>query len=373
MPTEIASDTFNDTDEVALATHNANWTIETGALKIISNALISNGGGSGRNIASYGVTFHANHYVEFDPISTGDSGAKEMLGFVRLVGTSGYMLEISGAGTDDIIIRRLDSNTPTTLVSTTGWTNGDTFRLEIKGSVLTAFQNGIQILQAVDPTYADGTPGVGIDGDQHVAATIDNWSGGNLSLEIASDSFTAGDGTALTAHNALWVNFLAAPEIQSNAASNNVTGIGLVGWNATFSNDQYSEVVATLTGNVGSVMGPMVRLSDIAGGGDGYVWITDGGGQSELFRIDNGSASGLTANDADNPVTGDTMRIEIRGSRITCKLNGVQVMTFVDTNYPSGDSGIGFSGNTEAQRALSWSGGDLDEMKMIIMPEPSWT
>jgi hypothetical protein len=42
-----------------------------------------------------------------------------------------------------------------------GVSNGDMVRATIVGQVITAYINGVQVLQATDDTYSGGSPGIG--------------------------------------------------------------------------------------------------------------------------------------------------------------------------------------------------------------------
>jgi hypothetical protein len=62
------------------------------------------------------------------------------------------------------------------------WTDGDTLRLEVQGSALTAYRNGTAIGAAqTDTNLATGQPGLANVGGGVTAGTWDNFEGGYFS------------------------------------------------------------------------------------------------------------------------------------------------------------------------------------------------
>lgn len=66
--------------------------------------------------------------------------------------------------------------------------NGDVLKATISGSTITAYLNGVQVLQATDSTYSSGSPGVGF--------FLQGASG--LNANYGFSNFTATDGSAQT-------------------------------------------------------------------------------------------------------------------------------------------------------------------------------
>jgi hypothetical protein len=89
-----------------------------------------------------------------------------------------------------LLLQKLVAGTGTTLVSSaTAGAPGDVLRLEAApGGVLTCSRNGVTSITATDTTFTSGSPGIEQFGS---AATMDNWSGGNLhpigQLDIEQD------------------------------------------------------------------------------------------------------------------------------------------------------------------------------------------
>lgn len=57
---------------------------------------------------------------------------------------------------------------------------GDTLRLEVKGSTLSFYQNGVLTLTAVDTSLTGGSPGYEFIHNVNGSPVLDNWGGGNL-------------------------------------------------------------------------------------------------------------------------------------------------------------------------------------------------
>jgi hypothetical protein len=66
---------------------------------------------------------------------------------------------------------------------------GDVVKATIVGNVITAYINGVQVLQATDNTYATGSPGMGF----YLQGTT------GVNSDYGLTSFTASDGSTLAA------------------------------------------------------------------------------------------------------------------------------------------------------------------------------
>ncbi len=67
----------------------------------------------------------------------------------------------------------------------------DVVRLEVHGTHLTLFVNGISLLTATDSTYTTGRPGFEIVASTNAVPCMDNWSGGDFSgVQVSSRSDT---------------------------------------------------------------------------------------------------------------------------------------------------------------------------------------
>jgi hypothetical protein len=162
-----------------------------------------------------------------------------------------------------------------------------------------------------------------------------------------------------------WTNYAGTiPSIDTNQIIAGGSGVeGTAGWNAdAFDNDQYSKLTVTSSVSGEHYVGVGVRLSDAAGGGDGYDWDTDGLSGSALYRWDNGSTTTLDSSTTDpDGSASDTMMIEIIGAlgMIWLYINDVIVDgPYQDSTYASGDAGI-YAGFGSDPNGDDWEGGDV--------------
>lgn len=117
----------------------------------------------------------------------------------------------------------------------------------------------------------------------------------------------------------------------------------LVYWNAlSFANDQWSEItLASLTSSASYAIAA-ARVS--ASAQHSYNAVVQGpiGGTTNLFlqRLDTGGATNISTTTA-TVVSGDRLRVEVKGTTITVLLNDVQKLQASDFSYASGSAGLG--------------------------------
>ena len=139
-------------------------------------------------------------------------------------------------------------------------------------------------------------------------------------------------------------------------------------YNATFANDQYSQITRSYISGGG--MGAGVRLSGTtAATFCGYgLMVMDDHNESAycaIYKITNGVLTALGSTYTFTPTAGDTFKLTVSGSTLTAYRNG-SVWTSVGTNgvatdstYTSGKAGIIGFGSWQDTRADNWLGGDL--------------
>lgn len=134
-----------------------------------------------------------------------------------------YRLVASHAASNNVVLSKFVAGSVTAI---TGWprtqafTDGDTFRLEIQGTTLRAYYNGVQIgADATDASISAGNPGMG-HSTNTTSASIDDWEAGSLSA--AAFSLVAGAGSYAVTGTAATV--LAGYLIAGTTASYDVTG-----------------------------------------------------------------------------------------------------------------------------------------------------
>lgn len=180
---------------------------------------------------------------------------------------------------------------------------------------------------------------------------------------MASEDFTG----AAAALSGSWSQqrTIATGTVNKNGSGVGVASVNLVDvfafWNADpFSNDQSSQL--TIAGGLSSTMWAYatVRASGTTDATfNNYTFFTNGltgTGNTAIARWVNGVQTEILAL-ATTFTTGDVMRIQAVGSRISAYKNGVLLGTVTDANLPTGAPGCGMFGNTVT--IDNWSGGNL--------------
>lgn len=175
-----------------------------------------------------------------------------------------------------------------------------------------------------------------------------------------NDDFNRGDDTSLGAN---WTDAINGMQVASNVAIDEVDAAYNVSyWSANvFSNDQYAE--ATIAAATAVYPGVVVRFSN-TGGGQGYGFFVDPGTSSYFVQR---FAAGIYVADVFSGsasfTVGDVIRLEVSGTTLTAKKNGVTVNSGPDPNVASGSPGVGTFANgipDPAQRSVDdFEGGDL--------------
>ena len=178
---------------------------------------------------------------------------------------------------------------------------------------------------------------------------------------MATDSFTASNGTQLTGYSANWSlgNALASDFIiDTNAIRTPFNrAITLFAYySGSFSNDQFAEGKIAQVGSVGQYMGVVVR----SGEGNGYgCYVTSGAfnvWKTVSYSWTSLASGGITLN------AGDVIRLEVSGTTLTAKQNGSTLWSGADSALSSGAPGI--TGTGEAASGTytlldDWVGDDL--------------
>ena len=151
------SDAFTDANGTALATHNASWTIVTGAFEINTNGVQHTF--AGRGLARWtGETFFNNQWVEGPAGTVGSDG---LIGLALRIPTngdvSGYYVHWSTGGT---FLAKLITGTSTPLADTTAPVEGAVMRLETEGTTIRVLKNAVEILSVTDTSLTSGVAGI---------------------------------------------------------------------------------------------------------------------------------------------------------------------------------------------------------------------
>lgn len=134
-------------------------------------------------------------------------------------------------------------------------------------------------------------------------------------------------------------------------------------WSAdTFANDQYSEAKVLAISTSVYIVAVTVRsssgaLTQYSGGFMGSVY---GDTHPRIWKWVSGSRTDLAVNSGVDIAANDVIRLEVSGTGLTLKVNGVSQVTTTDSSVTSGKPGL------EAQNSLGngtvliddWAGGD---------------
>lgn len=189
--------------------------------------------------------------------------------------------------------------------------------------------------------------------------------GGEPVMTIATEDFTAANGTALTTYNPDWaLNGSSNFEIQDNAVTGAQSAYhSAARYTGTWKPDQFAEAVISNIGDSNNI-GVAVRVAndgshnfygcqvDLSLGGSLYPMKVVGG----TWSYQSGFSAKVTGLGIDN---GDVIRIEAMGTTIRCYLNGELITESTDTSHSDGSPGITHFTNTGVNKLDSWVGGDF--------------
>jgi hypothetical protein len=178
----VLTDNFNRADQNPLA---GNWTTSNGAiaLKILSNQLtFASDFDASANYSA--TTFSNDQYSQVKLSNASGSGATGFGVTVRQSTSANtrYRVTADSAASNNIQLGKEVNNVYSNL---TGWprtatvANGDTLRLEVQGTTLRVYINGVQVgADTTDSSIASGYPGI-IYSSSAPSATADDWAGGD--------------------------------------------------------------------------------------------------------------------------------------------------------------------------------------------------
>jgi hypothetical protein len=200
--TVLASDNFNRADSADLGPL---WDpmAPVGGFKLVGNQVVPTAPGSNAFESYNGVTWPNDHYSQarLSTASTSTSAGPGLLVRASPSALTVYQLSVSHNAASNIRLLKFVAGAPTGIMNfTQAWTDGDLFRLEVQGSLLRVFLNGLQVgTDATDSSIASGRPG--LCHNQTTTSTIDDWEGGDLTTAsaLAATATATGTGTgALT-------------------------------------------------------------------------------------------------------------------------------------------------------------------------------
>ena len=214
-------------------------------------------------------------------------------------------------------------------------------------------------------TYARDWPYVQ-DSAGYYAANFTNTAVTNNNTAAAyTDDFEAysagqldGDGKWTVALNTVFVRDVAG---DMRFSSNTNSAHNAVIYNDAFADDQYSQMVVDAVSASTSAISVGVRCSGSGATFDGYMVKVVQSNTLYLYRFDDGTATQITTGNNDDTIApGDIIRLEVSGSALTVKVNGITIINaYSDATYSSGKAAIGGFSDLEAARGDDWAGGDL--------------
>lgn len=185
----IASDAFNRANTTG-PDLGANWTniaaggFATNGFQIVSNHVEPTSLGSDKGAFWSGDVFPADQYSQVKVTVTG-TGANAGVGPAVRMASDGtcYWAVVNKAASNNVVVGRKLAGTYATVGSglrTTTWVDGDTLRLEVQGSTLRVYQNGVQLgADMTDTNIVSGPAGIAYSSSTTVAQ-VDDWEGGNF-------------------------------------------------------------------------------------------------------------------------------------------------------------------------------------------------
>lgn len=184
-------------------------------------------------------------------------------------------------------------------------------------------------------------------------------------VALASDNFNRANSTGLGAN---WTKAGDASIFRFDVVSNAAVPESLAGadsmayYNAvTWPNDQYSQAKITVTGTGGGGSGPGVAVRVGITGLNWYRAVVDHAGSNNvsLSIMVGGAYSDIWLRNA-TFTDGDVLRLEVQGTTLRVKINGVQVGGDVtDSTFSTGNAGLAYSTSESAATLDDWEGGDF--------------
>jgi hypothetical protein len=152
-----------------------NWTISIGTHQANGSGQVWCGLGGGNSVSFWKAGASAANHSSQVTVTTAGRYTGTAVRWTGTGGTAcGYIVLTDGI---NIVIYRCDNGVFTAVSTGTATVaNGDLVKLDVVGSALTAYVNGVSALTGSDATYASGA--YGIYGEQTDSfALIDNWVG----------------------------------------------------------------------------------------------------------------------------------------------------------------------------------------------------
>lgn len=233
------SDTFNRSNGPL----GANWTTTSGTFAISSNTAVVTAITGSYALAAYtGSTFGSNQYAQATFLGGGSWGGGMCVRCSNSAVT-GYIL-FGIAGTSSLITKLVAGVATNLVTGGPGFNIGDILRLEVTGTTITAYQNGVAILTTSDSSISSGYPG--LNGVDFTGGVMDNFKGGELTWagKVNNIQYIPNIFSSLT-------TCASAIEGQVSAVSDSSTAT----WGATITGSGSNHVLGYCDGTNWTVMG----------------------------------------------------------------------------------------------------------------------
>lgn len=340
---QVASDSF----QRANGPVGSNWTSNLNGFNISGNTCVGNTAAVFNGMFWSADSFNDAHYStitigsgtgQWGPSVRAQAGADSYYSY----SVSGVSPNMSGS-----FFKRVAGVNTNIGGTVAGFATGDTVTLACAGNVLFAFRNGTFVAAVKDSTFSGGKPGIQLFSTTNA---ITSWSGGNFSPVPSNFS---------TLVNQAYVSDKTsggfAPIVDSN--SDAVLYENSVVWPP----DQYAECVMTgvsAPSGGGVQVGPAVRIDPATD--SGYMLSPDNVGRVVLWRTVN--AVNVIMDLAPHVYSaGDVFRIEVQGSFIVGKVNGVILVAGFDNTLATGRPGFRtrLPGSPTVSSFKNWVGGSI--------------
>ena len=317
---------YSDDFDRANAALTTPWVNVEGIHSVVSNKLAV--GTASPTVSYYNQTFAADQWAEGDVI--GLDGTSSIFPAVRINGSNFYYMYRIGS---NATIWKRDGGTYTQVASGSAIPTAFKARLEMVGTTLRGYADGVQVVTGTDSAIATGRSG--ILSSNGGGATLDNWRGGDMPYVpiFYSDNFDRANGALGTP----WVNVDMTPQISGNRAAVQTAASGTQSarYDRTFAADQWAECDMVFTASSSTnTFGPMVRCGTASGGAKYFAWFNAGtntiGLWSEASQI--GSSVAITS-----PAK---VRVEAEGTTVRLLINGALATSGTDSTATAGQPGL---------------------------------
>lgn len=183
--TILASDSMTYTNGLLDSAHTAGaWSITTNldVYNIASNIAVAGALANDSGAYYSGITWPNNQYAKCTLVATHADGAGVGYGVMVRLDTAGsnyYRLVGNASGFE--LVKKV-AGTTTSLASGTGttFTAGDTIALQVSGTTLTTYKNGVQFGSPItDAAVATGNAGLGYSSTSSASDGVINFEGGD--------------------------------------------------------------------------------------------------------------------------------------------------------------------------------------------------